>query len=108
MDRIVHHMVKKRVKASSLIEVITALVIISIIFTIAIMIYLNVQRSGFSSRRVLGEIMINEVLVKTLQDKQFDGAEITANEITVYRDVTVHKTSPNLTVLTFEARDGNG
>jgi competence protein ComGF len=104
MDRIF----KIRVRASSLIEVITALIIISIIFTIAIMVYLNVQRSGFSSRRLTGELLINEVLVKTLKDKRFDTTETNSDDITVYQDVTAHKTVAHLKVLTLEARDING
>jgi Tfp pilus assembly protein PilE len=106
MDRL--KLFKGKIQASSLVEVITALVIISVIFSIAIMVYLNVHRSGFSSRRLVGALLINEVLVNTLQEKRYQQVTITIDDFTIYQDIVSYKSASNLKVIILEARDVNG
>lgn len=78
------------------------------VFTIASMVYLNVQRSAFSSKRLVAEIAINEVLSASLRGEIFQAREVLVNDITVYQTILPYRDSGSLKVLELEARDPSG
>lgn len=92
-----------------MIEVITALIIISTVFTLATIIYLNVQRSGFYARRFNAELMLEEVFNASLQNKTFEDSLATNDNITIYQEVDT-KSSPEgkLLIVRLEAREDDG
>jgi len=100
--------VKHRVRSSSLIEVTTALVILSMVFGLAIVIYLNVQRSGVSSRKLVCTALLERVYADVKTSGNYETREFTYDEITVYLTAIPHGESPELRVLALEARDAGG
>jgi len=97
-----------RLKASSLIEVTVALVIISMIFTIAITIYLNVQRSGFSTGKLLHNVMLDDAYNETMKARDYTSKEIQYDEVTLFRDVKRSDLNKNLIMLKLELRNTDG
>ena len=99
---------KVRMAASSIVEVTTALVIISMIFSLAMIIYLNVQRSGISFRKVDGVIMMEEVYAETKNLKKYEDRTEEREDIIIYQKVSASGESPDLLVIQLEARDAQG
>jgi len=92
-----------------MIEVITALIIISTVFTLATIIYLNVQRSGFYSRRFMADLMLEETFNASLQSKTFSNQQITNDNVTIYQEVeTKSSREGKLLIVRLEAREEDG
>jgi Tfp pilus assembly protein PilV len=66
MAGIINH----RVNGSTLIEVITALVIISMIFVFATLTYINIQRADTSARSLRYQMMIDNVYANLQMKKE--------------------------------------
>ena len=98
----------RRIRSSSLIEVTTALVILSMVFGLAIVIYLNVQRSGVSSRKLVCTALLEKTYAEVKASGNYDSREFAYDEITVYLTAIPHGESPELRILALEARDAGG
>ncbi|MBT1705382.1 hypothetical protein [Chryseosolibacter indicus] len=105
MDRLII-CVKWRVKCSSLIEVIIALIIISVIFSLSITIYLNLQRTGWSMSKLQHQILMDKVY-NELRFGQTD-AEIKMDEVIVYINVKPHSSIDALKIIHLEVRTEEG
>lgn len=97
-----------RLKASSLIEVTVALVIISLIFTVAITIYLNVQRSGFSTGKLMHNVLLDDAYNQAVTSKKFVDKEIQYKDVTVFQSVIRKDDNKNLVTLRLELRNTDG
>jgi hypothetical protein len=94
------------VRSSSLIEVTTALIIISVVFVLALTIFMNVQRSGFSARKLACQMMIEAVYQASLKDKHYNARTASYNDIVIYQEVI--RREYGLLQFTLEARDQEG
>lgn len=102
------HIVGMRVRASSLIEVITALVILSLLFGLAITIYLNVQRAGLSSAKTYYYMMLDEAYYNVKKPEDLADKEYLFEEVVIYQTVQQHPESAELKVIHLEARSTEG
>lgn len=96
----------RRVKSSSIIEVTTAMIIISMVFGLAIIIYLNLQRTGISSQRLSARIELEAVFAETSRLKKFETREVNFESIVVYQKV--ERADNGLVNIALEARDEQG
>ncbi|HYF68574.1 MAG TPA: hypothetical protein VD884_10575 [Ohtaekwangia sp.] len=101
-------MIGSRLKGSSLIEVTVALVIITLVFSLAMVIYLNVQRSGLYAFKLSCEMMLNEVYTNTVRSEDYQNKEVTYDEVFIYQEVKTYPGSGNLLLITLEAREPGG
>lgn len=98
-----------QVAGSSLVEVITAMIIISMIFGFSVMIYLNVQRTGISSVALRARHRINDVLIETTVSQRYENAEKVYDDgVVVYQEVKNFQGNEYLWHIHLEARDGAG
>jgi hypothetical protein len=95
-----------RLRASSLIEVTVALVIISMIFTMALVIYLNVQRSGFSGRKLQNSVLLDEAYNELMKTREFKSKESRYDDVTLFQ--SVERNDSGLVLLRFEIRNEDG
>ena len=97
------------VRASSLIEVITAMVIISMVFSMASIIFLNVQKTGLSKRKLEAMMILDETFTESVRTNQYVTREVSyTNEIMIYQEVRPTRLSNHLLVVVLEARDRDG
>jgi hypothetical protein len=96
----------KRLPASSILEVTTAMIIISMVFGLAIIIYLNIQRSGVSSLKLSSRIKLEAVFSETNRLKKFESREVRFEDIIVYQEI--EHNSEGLLSIKLEARDEQG
>lgn len=101
-----YRFILQRVRASSLIEVIAAMLILSMVFGLAIVIYLNVQRSGVSARKLICIVRLEAAFAETEQQRTFTSREWQYDDLTVYQEVK--QDSAGLTVVILEGRDPAG
>lgn len=95
-----------RVRSSSIIEVTTAMIIISMVFGLAIIIYLNLQRTGISSQRLSARIKLEAVFSETNKQKKFETRQVDFDNIIIYQKV--ERTENGLLNVALEARDEQG
>src|SRR6188768_2103292 len=97
------------VRASSLIEVITAMVIISMVFSMASIIFLNVQKTGLSKRKLEAMMILDETFTESVRTNQYVTREVSyTDEIRIYQEVRPSRLSNLLLVVVLEARDRDG
>lgn len=99
---------RRCVPGSSLIEVITSFLIISIVFGLGAMIYVNIQRASMSTLRLSANQLLQAVYTETLQTETYTPREANGEDITVYQEVTPYAANEALWWLHLEARDRAG
>jgi hypothetical protein len=98
-----------RVKASTLVEVTISLVIITMIFSIAMVIYLNIQSSGFSNVKLLNKALLDEAYAQVIKSKDFEKKEeIDYDHFILIRSSSRHPQNENMVILLFEIRNDEG
>lgn len=96
----------RSVKSSSIIEVTTAMIIISMVFGLAIVIYLNLQRAGVSSQRLYARIKLETVFSETNRLKKYETREVSFEDVVIYQKVD--RIDNGLLSISLEARDDRG
>jgi hypothetical protein len=105
MDRLI---LSRRVQAASLVEVLVAVVIISLVFSLAIGIYLNVQQSGFSVRKIAADVCLQESMTNAIAEKRTQSFSQPCGDFVVWCEVGEVPDRPGLNLLRWEARDSTG
>ena len=77
-----------RLKATSIVESITAMIIILLSFGIGMMIYMNVLRSEKLVSKVRASIVLNEVLRKTKEKKTFKSNTVVIENLKIIKSVS--------------------
>lgn len=94
----------KKVKASSLVESVIAMVLILTITVIGTVILSNVLIGNNNSQRLKAVLLVNEVILKTKEDKTFIDATIKTEEnIIIEKTLSKYDKHPELTLLTVSA-----
>lgn len=97
-----------KAKASSILEVVVAMVIIVIVFGIAMMIYTNVLQLAFSGKKMKAEAVLQEALLAAQQDVAIESKTFRADDLSVNQYVAPAGGSAKLFQLTLTAIDING
>jgi Tfp pilus assembly protein PilV len=95
-----------QVKAATLIEVIVALVIITIIFGVSTMIYVNVLHSSYSHRQFNASLVVKEVCEETLATKRYFDEQADRKNVTITKTVSRYRDMLNIIHLHVEATAG--
>jgi hypothetical protein len=100
--------IQLKVPASTLIEVTTAMVIISMIFTVAITVYLNVQKASFSSQKLSSLILLDRISAQLKKSGTADSKQFEIDEFVVVQAIEQHPSFIDLTMVNLEIRSGAG
>lgn len=93
---------------SSLIETITAMIIISMVFAMAVTIYLNVYKSNGQFRKMQADLAIDDRWVETQQANDYTEKSWPYETFTLFRLALPAADSKELRVIRFEIRDEDG
>ena len=96
---------KTKIKASILVETIVAMLLITISFTMAFMVILNVSKNSNNSLKTKAYILSNDVLVKTKSEKQYFDQDFVFGNITVKRTITEYENNEELFQLNLSTFD---
>ena len=94
--------------SSTILEVTVALVIISLVFSMALIIYLRIQKNTTYSLKLAVEMMMEEVFIESRNSGKMTTREISIGNVTVYQEVSPYLQSPDLVMVRLEARTEKG
>jgi len=86
-------MIKRRVKASSVLEVVVAMVLIMVIFGIAMMIVANVTRVSVSIEKIQAKAILNDLLMEEEVSGDPDDRTLVIDSITVEQIIVPYHTA---------------
>jgi Tfp pilus assembly protein PilV len=98
---------KRQLRASSILEVIIAMVLIVVIFSIAMEISANVQRLLLSAKQIHAQAVLKEALFKAEQVPDIAKQTLTMDGFNVTQEITVYNNSDVLHQITLVAYDAN-
>lgn len=101
----VRRIIKKKVIASSIIEVIVAMVTVMIVFSLGMMIYVNVVKSSVSMQQMTLTLELKQISTQTLKDKSFFDDEIPFGNNTIIKRVSKYNDIENLYLIELEAQN---
>lgn len=111
MSKILLHISANRhskVKASSLLEVVIALLLICIMMVLSMNIFTNVIQSGFNNRKIEAGIKIKELSFISKKEHNFINEEFRQEEYLITKSVEFYKQSANLIHIRWKAEDLQG
>ena len=94
--------------ASTLIEVMVAMIIVMISFGIAMVIYINVTRSDNQVQKLRAQLLLNETAIKTKIENSFVDATMEVESISIIKTIDSYEGSSILNLLLLEAFDIDG
>lgn len=97
-----------KLKASTLMESLVAMIVIMICFVIASMIYTNIINSTNNKLKLDASLLLKEIGIKAKEENNYLDEKFETENLVVQKSVTSYKNSGNLSLLTLIAFDKNG
>ena len=97
----------RRLKASTLVEALTAMVIVMLALSLFTTIYVNIMKSGEHQRKMQAALLLDKIAVETKQNKIFLDEKIKTGEFVLQKQVAPYNGAVNLSMLSLKAFDGN-
>lgn len=92
-----------KAKSSSLLETIVAMVIIMVVFSISIMIYVNITSSTFSLQKIKTDLLLQRLSVTTLEKKTYFDETIEYEIITIDKQIQKYNDIDDILLMTLTA-----
>lgn len=96
-----------KITSSTLVEVIIAMVVLAIAFSIGIMIYFNILTGSGSYRSFETNLILKKVAAETINNKSYIDETIEVNDLTIQKSVKAYNGSKKIMVLELHALDQN-
>lgn len=93
----------KKIKGSSLIEIVVGLVIISIVFTMSVMVYVNLSTGKTSATKVIYIAYLKDYIATTKKNKEYFNEKLEIEK--GYLQRTIEEISKNVILLKIEIRN---
>lgn len=103
------HLLKKA-KASTLVEAIVAMLIVTIAFSLALVLMLNISKNSNNSLKTKAYILANDVMIQTKSEKSYFDQEFDYGNITIKKTVTEYENNEELfqlNIFAFDSRNHN-
>ena len=98
----------KKLHASTLIEVLIAMVIIVVVFGIANMIFLNIQKSTNTGIKIAASLELDKIAAETHRNFTYMDEEYKLDRFTIIKKVSNYNKAEELRQLNFEVLDAEG
>lgn len=95
----------KKLKASTLVESLVAMVILSIVFAVGLVTYLNTVKSSVTFQMVKARAMLRENAIDAYRNKKLFDEVIEKDGITITKTISNYPASDNLIILELEAEN---
>ncbi len=97
-----------KIPATSLIEVLMALSIITISVGVAMMIHTNILYSNRNSMKMKANLLMNEMSIEAKKNKDFADTEVNTDNVFISKKIESYNNIEFLYQMSFEARDNDG
>ena len=101
-------LIHRRVKASSLIETIVAMMIVMLVFFVAMSIYVNVLRNSISLSELSAAQQLQTLAQETIKNKSYFNETIDTETLTITKSCGNYGSYSELFLLNIEAQDKSG
>jgi Tfp pilus assembly protein PilE len=99
--------ITKKVRASTILEVVIAMVVIILVFGIAMMIYTNVMRMSLSVKKLKAQAILQETLLIAEQNTKNSNQTLTVGDFRVEEEVKTYQNDNHLSEIHLTAYDAN-
>jgi hypothetical protein len=96
--------IKQKMKASSILEVVVAMVVIIVVFGIAMTIYANVLRMTLSVKQLRAQAVLQDLFA---ENPTFTEGIVHTDDLTITKKVIPYQDQPGLVIVRLEAFDVN-
>jgi len=93
----------KKINSSTLVETIMAMLIVTMVFSIASVVMVNISKNSNNSLKTKAYIFTNDIWVKTHSEKQYIDQDFKLDNILVKRTILEYNNSSELFKLTISA-----
>jgi hypothetical protein len=107
MDRRKLNWKRKKVDASSILEVLVAMIVILIVFSMAMIITDNVTRSSLSTKKIAAQAAVNDLLIKDESVTKIETQTIKENDFNLEQEVEIYQNNQALLKVHVTAYDEN-
>ena len=97
-----------KLKASTLVEVIVAMVIISTVFLLSLGVFLNISKHSNNGLKLKAALVSEEIMVSTRQGKLFLDENIPLDNLDIIKQVSSYKSYKDLVLVSIEVKDKRG
>ena len=97
-----------RLKASTLVEIIVAMVIISTVFVLSLAVFVNISKNSNNGLKLKAALISEEVMVSTRQNKLYIDEEIDIDHLDIIKRVSTYKSYKDLVLVSIEIKDKRG
>jgi Tfp pilus assembly protein PilV len=98
---------KKNIHGNTIIEVLIAMVIISVCVSLAMILFLNVQKGNLAFFKVKAVEAMEHYMNETLDKKTFFEESYKMEEFTIRKSIVSHESYPDCKIIRLIAFDGN-
>ena len=105
MDGIKEKYLIRKLKASTLVETIIAMLIVTIAFSLALLLMINISRSSNNSLKTKAYFLANNILVQTKAEKTYLDQEFNFGNVVIKKTVTEYENNEELFQLNVSAYD---
>jgi type II secretory pathway pseudopilin PulG len=98
---------QKKLKASTIIEVLIAMILIIVVFGIAMMIFTNVVNSGLSVKKIRAEALLQQALLSAERSDNLVSQSVPVDDFTIVEEVKAYNGNTALTDIHLTALDQN-
>jgi hypothetical protein len=98
---------RKRTAASSLLEVLIAMILILLVFGIAMTISANVFRSSLSVKKIRAQALLQDILLKLEQNKTNSTQTYTLGDLRIEQEISAYPAGEQLIEVHLTAYDEN-
>jgi len=92
-------------KASSMLEVLVAMVLFAVIFSLGINLYVKIVQSSFSGSKLKASLLLTHLAEQTKKEKAFVDATLEEGAVRVEREIKMYNGNKSLLILEFKAYD---
>ena len=105
MARLRDKIFKKKIKGSTLIEVLVAMVIVLVVYSIAMMIFLNIKRSANTGLKSIALLELDNVVIETKKKFSFIDEDYKTESFVIKKKISPYGKNNDLRVLSVEVVD---
>ncbi len=98
---------RTKVRASSLLEVLIAMIIILLVFSIAMAIFTNVMKLSLSAKKIKAQAILQETMLQAEQLKSPVTQTLTIDSLEIKQEVMPYESNSKLTEIDLTAFDEN-
>ena len=103
-----NHFKQHKLSAATMLEVVTEMVIIMIIFAVSMVMFVRITGAGITLEKTNASLLLNKSAFETKQEQSFSDDESKIGELIIKKTIEPYGANPALILLKLEAKTNDG